>query len=167
LKTLQAYFGNKRIKAISHADIEQFKRERLETPPARLTAKREKLESKILALQNKRPRKGFDHATEIAQLWETRVWQAAISSPRKGAPGSAISGCGCVAICVLVAMQILLANSKVNRFNTTEGAYAMRCRLVIVDSSMEIIPSSIYIQRGRLTPRAGLPRSGRRKKRDG
>jgi len=43
------------------------------------------------------------------------------------------------AVCVLAAMRILLANSKVNRFNTTERAYAMRCRLGNVDSSVKII----------------------------
>ena len=43
--------------------------------------------------------------------------------------------------------SILLANSKVNRFNTTEVAYGMRCRLINVDSSVKIIrePSAIRV----------------------
>ncbi|MGH9855667.1 MAG: tyrosine-type recombinase/integrase, partial [Blastocatellia bacterium] len=35
LKTLKSYFGAKRVKAITHTDIDQFKRERLKTPPTR------------------------------------------------------------------------------------------------------------------------------------
>src|SRR5262249_10640489 len=43
---------------------------------------------------------------------------------------------------VLAATRILLANSKVNDFNTTDVADAMRCRLGNVNSSVKIIPSS-------------------------
>ena len=35
LKTLTTYFGNRLVKTVSHNDIEEFKRERLATPPAR------------------------------------------------------------------------------------------------------------------------------------
>lgn len=35
LKTLTAHFGRMMVKSITHADIEQFKRERLATPPVR------------------------------------------------------------------------------------------------------------------------------------
>jgi integrase len=67
LKTLTAYFGAKRIRAITHADIEDYKRARLATPPQRYSVRRDKLEAKLDQLKAKRPRKGTNRAAEIEQ----------------------------------------------------------------------------------------------------
>src|SRR5262249_53213800 len=67
LKTLVSHFGNRRIRSITHADIEAYKRARLDTPPARLTARREKIEATIAALKKKRRRKNVDRDAQIAQ----------------------------------------------------------------------------------------------------
>ncbi len=47
---------------------------------------------------------------------------------------------------VLAARRILLANSKVNGFNTPKRASTMRCQLINVDSSVKIIQSSRRLQ---------------------
>lgn len=67
LRTLVAYFGSRRIRAITHSDIETYKRTRLETPPQRFTVRRAKLEAKLEILKAKRPRKGTNRAAEITQ----------------------------------------------------------------------------------------------------
>ncbi|MBS1790592.1 MAG: hypothetical protein JST85_22935 [Acidobacteria bacterium] len=67
LRTLVAHFGARRIRAITHADIEAFKRTRLATLPARLTAKRKKLENRIEELKSKRRRKDVDRDAQIAE----------------------------------------------------------------------------------------------------
>lgn len=51
LRTLTKYFGNKRIRNITHADIETYKRERLATIPQRETVKRAKLEERLKTLR--------------------------------------------------------------------------------------------------------------------
>lgn len=68
LRTLAAHFGARRIRAITHADIETYKRVRLETPPARLTARRDKLKATIADTKTKRRRKDVDRDAEIARL---------------------------------------------------------------------------------------------------
>lgn len=68
LKTLVAHFGSRRIRGITHADIESFKRLRLETPPQRFTVKRDKLNKAIEAMKTKRRRKDVDREAELSRL---------------------------------------------------------------------------------------------------
>lgn len=68
LKTLVEHFGRRRIKAITHSDIEEFKRLRLARPPARHLAKKEKIEASIEALKLKRRRKDIDREAQLARL---------------------------------------------------------------------------------------------------
>ena len=68
LKTLVTYFGSRRIRAITHADIESFKRHRLEIPPLRFTAKQDKLTKAIEAMKSKRRRKDVDRDAELSRL---------------------------------------------------------------------------------------------------
>ena len=68
LKTLVSHFGSRRLRAITHADLESFKRLRLETPPQRFTVKRDKLSKTIEAMKSKRQRKDVDREAELSQL---------------------------------------------------------------------------------------------------
>lgn len=68
LKTLVTYFGSRRIRTISHSDIENFKRLRLETPPQRFSVKRDKLNKAIEAIKTKRRRKDVDREAELSRL---------------------------------------------------------------------------------------------------
>ncbi|QQS46476.1 MAG: tyrosine-type recombinase/integrase [Acidobacteriota bacterium] len=68
LKTLVDHFGRRRIKAITHADIEEFKRSRLATPPGRHLARRDKIEASIEDLKSKRRRKDIDREAQLARL---------------------------------------------------------------------------------------------------
>jgi integrase len=68
LKTLASYFGPKRIRNISHDDVEAYKDTRLAIPPARFIVRRDKLQSKIASLKARRGKKGDERLVQISQL---------------------------------------------------------------------------------------------------